>query len=89
MCENDYNKNYKCKFSTDVGYTKLNYVCALASTVKCEGLDSDRFKCPYWAMVYHANKKRLSAFILDQLRHWKAFNFMNERKKRATEAAQA
>jgi len=52
----NYDKDYKCKFSTDVGYTKINYVCAFASTVKCEGLDSDRFKCPHWGLIYHANK---------------------------------
>lgn len=56
MSEEDYNKIFKCKFSVDVGHTRLRYVCGLATSVGCDGLSSDRIECPYWATVYHRNK---------------------------------
>lgn len=61
MCNfmDEIDKDYKCKFSLNLGSKQEpKLTCAISNYqhVKCEGKAVDRFCCPHWCQVYHANK---------------------------------
>jgi hypothetical protein len=62
MCDfmDEIDKNWKCKFSRESLFmdgTGSHFICvAISGKMKCNGTVNDRFSCPYWCQVYHANK---------------------------------